>query len=279
VKIDFNVHRSPKVAAGLTDAKGAVFAPFSFAGNEANSAARYDEIARLTGMDVWTAHSSGTGKIYIDRATRRSLRPGKLRDITDDYAQEVGTMLAGYAVRLGMGDSGRGVWIATMQQASAKPFSHVLIRDGVNLYAPEPVTTGARRLFEHGGDMGDVRQLAQIETPYTLQTASHTFLCGISEAITHRKLMCGLDSVQAVLNVANDPSIPFHNVGLEYGIGGSPQAVRSYNQVLETTRELASLANLGAAPLLASYEKGWGHGALMDPAAAAGHVEQTVTLL
>ena len=253
-------------------AEGVVYAPYSWGGNDNNSHNRYAAIAKESGFDVINRHVPGTGKVFVDSATRRSLRRGDIAELAAEEAAEASTYLNDYNVRIGMGDSGRGVWVAKM--SLHKVFSHVLIRDGFNAHAPENVRQGTLRVLLHAGSRGETGPSTVPDDPQTLVEKAYSGACSLSEMKNHARLMCGLASVQAMNDMVAEPDLPVHNVILQYGIGGSLEQMQRWNKSFAAMRE----AMPGSAPFLGTYEPGWGHANLLEPIDAARHIRKTAEL-
>src|ERR1700683_3132653 len=104
---------SLEIHRASTQTETIVYAPYAWAANGSNTAGRYKTIAERTGFDIAVGHAPGTGRVIIDKATRRSLRLfnlGDFIDMADSHAEAVTEAIGGYAVRIGLGDSARGAW-------------------------------------------------------------------------------------------------------------------------------------------------------------------------
>ncbi len=253
-------------------ANGVVYAPYSWGGNDNNSHNRYAALAQESGFDVINRHVPGTGAVIIDRATRRDLRRGDIAELAAQEAANVEKYLNDYEVRVAMGDSGRGLWVATM--SLHKIFSHVLIRDGFNAHAPESVLQGTLRVLLRAGSWGEAGPQLVPNDPQTLTERAYSAACSLSEMKHHARLMCGTASTQAMVEMVAQPELPVHNVSLGHGIGGRPEQMRRWNETFVAIR--AGMP--GSAPFLGTDESRWGHANLLEPTGAAQHIRQTVEL-
>src|SRR4051812_26605011 len=90
-------------APGPSSPDKAIGIPHQWGGNKSNTEARFEDLAERTGADIHAFRAPGTGRVIIDRATRRSLRstPGVqllaaeqaadfAERITGDYGQVLG---------------------------------------------------------------------------------------------------------------------------------------------------------------------------------------------
>lgn len=267
-------HHRPGARSG--EATTVVYAPRPWAGSPRNSTARFNALADLTGFVIVTTQLVGTGKVLIDRATRRSLRRGAIDDLVAEEAIYAQGVTKDYPVRIGMGDSARATWIARMQTSEHPPFSHVLVRDGINTYAPEGLLQGATRLLRRAGSRGETGPGAVPADPQTKAERLYVMACGAAEIINHGPLMCSTTGMEAMFELARQADTPVHSVVLGHGVSGSAVAVQSLNVALARER---SHASDNPAEFLSTYESTWGHGNLMDPDGAAVHLGQTALLV
>jgi len=258
-------------------------APYTWAGNEYNSDARYDAIAQHTGCIVLASHAAGTGKVYIDSATRRSLRPGRLHELAAEEAAFFERATQGrFSTRIGLGDSGRATWVAAMQLSQPnghRPFTHVLTRDGVNLEAPQATWRAVQRVIKGSNSRGETRHPATAPKQEIGKLAmAYTGLCAASEIIVNRRLLASDASRKVHLDLAQQIETPYMNVMLGHGLSGSAAKAQQFNYQLARERLQASDGGVLPATLLPVYEAAWGHNNLMDPDLLAGHIKQLIDL-
>jgi hypothetical protein len=281
-------------APGPSSPDTAIGIPHGWGGNESNTEARFEDLAKRTGADIHAFRAPGTGRVIIDRATRRSLRstPG-VEELAREQAADFAEKVAGdYGQVLGLGDSGRAHWVARMQLSGRltgkRPFTRVLTRDGANLHAPESVWQGAQRLLRNAG----VRGPKTGEPTAPQQEASfgerlHTAACSVTEMAVYGRLMCGTEETTlALLDLARDSATPFMNVMVGQGISGSVDQAMAFNSRLFARR---TEANKAYGELMGAYrmplhgvttvmELDWGHGNLLDPAGLVKHIDMIMPL-
>ncbi len=265
---------------GNKDSERLIYAPYPFGGDSTNTRNRLERLAKVTNSFVIAAHAAGTGRVFTDRATRRSLRPGSIASLALEHATMFDTPgIKAYPKRLAFGDSGRAMWVAHMQLSEAAPFTHVLTRDGVNLRAPEGIWTGVNRVLHDGRSTGGVDLSTVPKDMQKPHERLHTIAAGLAEMAAYGHLMCKTTaSVDALGRLAARPDAPFCNVMLGRGISGPESAAQAYNQELSEIREAANRAAAEPRPFLPVFEPTWGHAVLLDPDRAAVHVEQTLAL-
>lgn len=258
-----------------------VYAPYTWAGNYSNSQ-RLAVIAQKTGFDILAAHAPGTGKVIIDGATRKSLRPGKLHELAEEYAVALQLHLGDYQTRIGWGDSGRGVWIASLAASrEARPLTHAQIRDGFTLLPPESAIAGAIRLLRVAKGRGETGPSTDPKYGQSWPDRIYTRAYGVAEMISYADLLChGTDSEASMRSLASVPDVALHNVTIGHGsIGGPIEDVLNLSEQLRTTRKkAAALAGGWAADYLHTHEPTWGHGNLPDVDGAVGHLLLTAAL-
>ena len=274
-----------------------VFAPYPFAGNDGNTGARYDELANRSGYDLLAAHTPGTGSLNVVRGIVQplpkqqeelaawALRQAEVLRQNDEFIARPN--------RVGLGDSGRAMGVMLMAIMAHKGgilgadggplFTHVLTRDGVNFRAPEPARHGARRLLQQAAIYDEGRSdRVTVEQRQSRLSQVYTLGCAVTEMLSYRRAMCkSLTPIAASVALAECPSIPFHQVGLGRGISGTPTQMEVFHKALNHARDEAwQKAEAGEliAPVLTTFEPTWGHGDLMDPQAAANHLQQTLAL-
>jgi hypothetical protein len=278
---NLEIHRAPTKGGRRTDT--VVYAPYAWAANGSNTAGRYEAIAEGSGFDVVVGHVPGAGQAIIDKATRRSLQLstlGEVQKLTAAHAEAVTKAIGSYATRIGLGDSGRGVWVSAMQLREAHPFTHVLTRDGFNL-DEQRLLGGLIRAIRFGSSTGETIPDFIIRPPGQRFTESlHNGACALSEAWNWHWILGSTVGVEAARKLAGDGSTPFHNVALGYGIGGSAKQAVAFNQELGSIRQ-AAIEPGGpgtTTQFVGTFEAGWGHGNLCDPRGAVIHLQQTAAL-
>ena len=245
---------------------------YPWGGDRHNNRQLLREISLLTGSLAIGAQTPGTGRVYINRATRRGLRPGRLHEIAADYAGEVREVLdaEGQPKRLLAAQSGRVALGARMQLSPHHPFTHVLLRDGVNLCAPESVIDGFRRLTSQPGE-GEHGTYP--ERPSLLHKAQdvRSLVHGRVEVLTQGRMLCSTESRLAVEALARDRTTPLYHLTLEHGITGPIEAQREFRATLEALRPE------GGAPLVAKIMPG-NHNDLQHPLLFHDDITQTLLL-
>jgi len=271
---------------GRADTLAVAFFPWG--GNDSNSADRYREVAKqsaatgLAGVDVATLSAPGTGKVFIDRASRRYLKPGRFQYTNDLFASSLAHYTQYYRYVIGWGDSARAIDVVGMALAERSPFDAVLLRDGINLHAPESAWNGLKRAYTQGG-----RRLENDFDPAPIQEQTrsqklYSKACALSEAITHAGLLASRHGVQLAYDLARQPDIPAHIVTLEHGIcGDEAGSVRFGDRLLEMRQDVVDRCapHERTEAILVSHMPGWAHGNLMDPMGAVEHLWSTRDLL
>jgi hypothetical protein len=265
-----------------------VFAPRPYNGNVYNTDGRYDYVAKQLGVVVIAAEAPGTGRVYIDKAERRSLRPATFTQVTAEYAYAYATSIHAWSghlpVRIGLGDSGRAGLIAGMALHRPDLFTHVLCRDGCNLHAPESVHSGATRLLTqpnrglHPVSPEAAQHLKTFQRNVRRATAVQNltaFLRGPMEMAAYGKLMCSTNSAQTMLALAAQPTAPVMYVGFTEGLSGTPEQAHMFSQQLIGQRDAAGGGV--AAELRAPVVFGR-HADLTNPDLLLDHLRQTSTL-
>lgn len=268
-----------------TTAEHVVFSPFPYAGNRYNSDERLQALAEHSGFDIVTAHAAGTGKVFVDRATRKTIR-GHLKTLVQRQGEalyEDSRYQAYPGHRIGQGVSGRSLWIAEMaywmyNEGVDDLFTHVQTCDGINFAAPENRFTGLRRVQRKGAERSqDIP--AVFDPKKNIVKNIHARLCGISEARAYAYTMCRTeDSRFAPISMAGAARLPYHSILLEDGIGGGSIAqMEAFGQELERLRGAFGQYVDEPAPLKAEILP-YKHGDLMDPGLGAMLLERTVQL-
>jgi len=264
----------------------AIFFPYTWGGDYHNNRKIQEDLSLLTGALVIGAQTPGTGKLYVNRGLRRKLKPGRLQELGDEYAAEVHTFLEtlGRPRRLLVGQSGRVALSASMQLSKFRPFTHVLLRDGVNLRAPERVRDGYHRLRNQPSRGQRGISTAVPDSPAEEhKTVGHKMLDklarvhGLVEVATQGRLLCSEEPSALVTQLARDAHTPFCHVTFNNGITGSVAQQTLFNTELEQVRRLARGPNQIGAPLLTLQEPG-NHADLQHVGLLATHVNITLAL-
>ncbi|HEX7963880.1 MAG TPA: hypothetical protein VF466_04810 [Candidatus Saccharimonadales bacterium] len=245
---------------------------YPWGGDRHNNRQLLREISLLTGGLAIGAQTPGTGRIYIDRATRRSLRPGHLHEMADDYAGEVHEMLTaeGQPQRLLAAQSGRVALGARMQLSPHHPFTHVLLRDGVNLCAPESVIDGFRRLTSQPGE-GEYGTYTERRNLLHKARDVRSLVHGRVEVLTQGRMLCSTESRLAVEALARDRTTPLYHLTFARGITGPVEVQREFRATLEALRPE------DGAPLMAKVLVG-NHNDLQHPLLFHDDITQTLLL-
>jgi hypothetical protein len=259
------------------DTELAIFFPYPWGGERHNNEQLLKEISLLTGGLVLGAQTPGTGRMYIDRATRKRLRPGPFAELAADYAGEVHEFLeaSGQPVRLLAAQSGRVALGARMQLSEHRPFTHALLRDGVNLLAPERVRDGVRRLQAQPseGEHGTMAEEHKSTTHKLRDTRARWH--GRAEILNHAELMCSTESRAAVETLARDIMTPLYHITFANGITGTPGQQGRFNTLLVAMR--AARGQGFMAPMEAATVPG-NHADLQNPLLFHDHILYTLSL-
>jgi hypothetical protein len=269
-----------KIGSGETEL--AIFFPYPWGGDRHNNQDILKGVALLTGGLVIGAQTPGTGRLHIDRATRRRLRPGRLADLASDYAGEVNEFLDknGQTIRLLAAQSGRVALGARMQLSEHRPFTHVLLRDGVNLCAPETLKKGYQRLVSQP-PQGEHRHYEDRRKTFRhkmqdRRSAAHRAV----EVLTQGKLLCSAESRLAVTALARDITTPLYHLTFEHGITGMPEQQIDFLDELGINRVLGMAQCYGeesTAPFEAAVLPG-NHADLQNPLLLHTHINRALNL-
>lgn len=265
-------------------AENVVFSPFPFGGNRYNSDERLQALATQSGFDVVTAHAAGTGTVFVDRATRKTIR-GHLKTVVQRQGEALHNdpryqAYPGY--RVGQGVSARSIWMAEMAywmyESDVNVFTHVQTCDGINFAAPENRLTGLRRVQRKGSERSEAIPPV-FEPQKNIIKNIHVALCSMGEARAYAHTMCRTkDSQFAPMLLAGAASVPYHSILLEDGIGGGTIAqMDAFGRELERLRAAYGRYGDEPAPLKAEILP-YKHGDLMDPGLGAMLLERTVQL-
>jgi hypothetical protein len=267
-----------------------VFAPRSYAGNRHNTDGRYKLAAERGRFVVMAARSPGVGRVYIDRATRRGLRPDTFAKTAEYCAAELieDPKFDNNLPKLGWGHSGRGILVGAMALSKHAPFNGLLITDGANLHAPETFLTGFRRMIGQAPRQLPVPEDMQQEVLDFQQSLGkwaerNSRLNGVralAEAHALGALMCSIESTATMERLAATPALPLRIVFMDQGICGEPAQLESQKKYLERLRDTSlSLLQEGEspAPLTVTIEHG-AHSDPENPQEALRHLEETYTL-
>jgi hypothetical protein len=248
---------------------------YPWGGERHNNKEILSEVVALTGGVALGLQTPGTGRVFVSHSTLKRLRPGKLGGLAEDYAGDVKEYLDGLGIRTRVlaAQSGRVALGARMQLSSHRPFTHVLLRDGVNLRAPEKIGEGYQQLTH--------QRPAQFPTHDEPKSVWHKILDGraqvrgLIEVFNQAQLLCSTESMDAVRGLAIDPTTPVLHITFEDGICGSPQQQQDFNSALLAIR--AEHSDQSSAPLRAHMYPG-AHGDLQNTFLLAEHIRDVVGL-
>jgi hypothetical protein len=272
----------------------AIYAPRTFGANERNTDARFSYPAHMAGHLVLTGYSPGHERMIIASAAQRSL-PETYADIARRHAEAliVDEDFASRPIKIGWGDSGRGMLITLMQSSEFRPFDAILSRDSVNLRAPESLVQGGIRL------LADLRPPSVRVEPDVAQyirdfqatleeddaeryRRKHPWRFKFQEMKALGGLMCGTTtSVDALEAVAADPDVALRYVGFARGSTGKRAQIAAFGPRLERLRDEAlplSINPSGPAGIRADAFSGT-HADITNPALALTHLSETLSLL
>lgn len=265
-----------KYQLGAKETNTVIFFPYTWGGEQHNNRQLLTELALLTGALVIGAQTPGTGRLVVGPRTRTRLQQGwRFTALATEYAEEVDALLRhhGQPHRLLAAQSGRVALGARMQASEFRPFTHVLLRDGVNLCAPESPRSALERLRAQpsGGEHGHYPERKNImHRLRDFRARWH----GRVEALNHLELMCSEESRYAVeALVREDRFSPITHITYERGITGTPAQQEEFAQHLQVMRQAAVISHGGGfhAPLRATVEPG-NHADLLNPRLLHAHV-------
>jgi hypothetical protein len=265
----------------------AIVLPYTWGGDEHNNREMIRDLALLTGSLVIGMQTPGTGTFFVSPKTRAGLQPGKLRGLAEEFAGEVHEHLEkrGRPRRLLVAQSGRVALGARMQTSSYRPFTHVLLRDGVNLCAPETIKQGYYRLTRQDTQPEYAAYKPQRTRKHKIQdrlAAGHQLV----EVATQGKLLCSTESIEAVQDLARDPTTPLYHLTFTRGICGPVEDQARFVNILMYLRGAAAIAERSPdlpedrpvfmAPLSAQMWPG-SHTDLLNPLLLHTHVQYALT--
>lgn len=275
----------------------AIFAPRPLGGDVHNTDGRYDYIAQQTGHTIFAAYrpismrmltravrSSQTSahraaSIYAKIATRAAEELSTYRDFVD------------WPIRIGWGDSASGLFVALMQRSWPRPFDGLLLRESINLHAPEPIDAGIQRITNQPEatqpwDTDALRHVVafQANAPESTYDKARRLLSPQLRKLDFAALgsvMCGTQkSVDVVEELAADPDTALRYVGFTRGITGPREAIIEFGPYLEGLRTNALPLNARSDPASISANAIIGtHADLLNPSLAIVHIEQTRGLI
>lgn len=258
-----------------------IFLPYAWGGDYHNNWRLQEDLAMRTGALIIGAQTPGTGKLHVNRGMRRRLRPGQLQDLANDYAEEVNMYLnaLGRPRRLLVGQSGRVALAAHMQLSPSRPFTRVLLRDGVNLNAPQGILEGYRHLRSQPskGEHSSDSPAPEHKTRAHKALDKLAFLHGLVEVATQGPLLCSEEPTNAVTRLAKDKTTPVYHVTFENGITGAPELQQEFNASLMSVRDLAGGRDHVGQPFVAEMVAG-NHADLLNVGLLHRHIQKTLTL-
>jgi hypothetical protein len=259
----------------------AVFVPYSWGGETHNNEALLRDVALRTGALLIGAQTPGTGRMYIDRATRKALRPGDpFAAMAEDYAYQVTELLDGIGMptRVLAANSGRVALGARMQTTDAQPFTHALLRDGVILHPPANLPAALKLMGSQPaeGELKAGRLEEGPKTPEHVRRDKTARRHGIVEAIAQRHIVTSTEPIEAVEHLARSSgSTPVLHLTFARGIAGTEEEQHRFARHLEEIR--ADTPGGLVTRLVAEVVPG-NHADLLNPALFAEHIERTVAL-
>lgn len=162
------IHRSTHKA----DVRALVYYPYTWSASDYDTGDRLDAAAdtRVTSsggtrysFDFVANHMPGTGRVFVDQATRRALKaPQKAADLAKQHGEQLreANIFKDYDTVIAIGDSGRGPQVARMllgllSEGGTEPFTHAVTADSFDTNAPHPpaftVVRGSVFLLRHAG--------------------------------------------------------------------------------------------------------------------------------
>lgn len=298
-----------------------IFAPRPLNGDVYKTDGQYDYIAQKTGHTILAAYRPIRMPMIIDGVRHRALLPRTSDEIVDSEAPlsqesiaaaqlaakrlrihaEAATSLTeelcsykdfmDRPVRLGWGDSASGFLIALMQKNWLRPFHGVLLRESVNLHAPEQIEAGIQRILTQAGPTETWKPGAaqhvktfQQHAPEGVYDRVRRFLSPQLrklEFAAFGSIMCTTPaSVNLAEDLAADPDVAFRYVGFTRGITGTRDQVMEFGPYLESLRtEALSLAPPLSRPQIVANAQAGTHEDLLNPSIAIIHIRETTGLL
>lgn len=283
-----------KYSGSGTQSDVAIYGARTFGGTIRNTDARFSYPADKAGHLVLASHSPGHERMIIAQAEQRSL-PKTYADIARDHAEALmmDDDFMSRPIRVGWGDSGRGILIALMQQSEFRPFHAILSRDSVNLRAPESTILGGIRLLADlrppsvrlDPEVAEYIQAFQsdlVEDDAERFRQAYPWRFKFKEMKALGGLMCGTTtSVDTLEAIAADPDVALRYVAFRRGSTGTRKQVAAFGPHLEELRNFVlpmSLHSDGPAGILADVFPGT-HADITNPALAMTHLDQTIGLL
>ena len=232
--------------------------------------------------------------MIIAQSERRSL-PATYSDIARRHAEALlgDEDFASRPIKVGWGDSGRGMLITSMQLSEFRPFDAILSRDSVNLRAPESTIVGSIRLL---ADLRLPRVPLDPDTAQYIKKFQEALIVDADEQYRQEHpwrfkfeemkalggLMCRTTtSVAALEVVASDPDVALRYVAFDRGTTGTRAQVAAFGPHLEKLRDASLRMAMhpdGPAGISADIFPGT-HADIPNPALAMMHLEQTLSLL
>lgn len=111
-------------------------------------------------------------------------------------------------------------------------FDAVVIRDAA-LIQEMDIVEGAAHLIKNGGTCTSWQE--RLPVPPT-RDRLYAAACGIAEMITYARLMCSDKPREAIEALAEEATVPFYHVGLEFGLAGPIAAATDFRETLESMR-------------------------------------------
>jgi hypothetical protein len=259
----------------------AIFLPYTWGGDYHNNRQLQEDLSLITGALVIGAQTPGTGTLFVGRKTRKKLQPYRFANLAAEYAAEVSEYLQaeGRPRRLLVAQSGRVALGAHMQLSPSRPFSHVLLRDGVNLMGQLTVVQGYRHLKAQPGK-GERRGTYEGEhkNPAHKVLDKLAMLHGYVEILTQGQTLCSDEPATAVTKLARDATTPMHHVTFANGITGPRDKQQEFNTALGNIRHTSLPLGDGVpAQLLAQMETG-NHADLLHVGLLSTHIDRTLEL-
>lgn len=288
-----DIHLHEADVAGNNPYEGVlVVTQYPFGGKDVNSGARYLQTANLLGVDILAMQATGTGHRAARPDGWLSTRPKRFLGMCAMDYKQVLPYIEGYDTVVGWGDSGRGANIMGMQ-LECNAFDRLLIRDGVNLKAPQYRRDGWRDFvsYQRTGerdkpvDTADVPMASRLDRmalPRRLATTIAIGAASLLEAANYTEQLRSTYTKSAAEILAIDTSLPMRVVSLTHSFTGSPEQAEIFNTDLVSRREKAFDRQRDdpvarQAELVATLEPGY-HSDLLRPQLAAEHLHQALLL-
>lgn len=260
--------------------------PYSFNGHPFNSAAMYQTVARLSGIDLIGFPRLGTGDEVKDmsiRAIQEKMQPESLPDMCEGLAEQLEPYLKDYDHTISFANSTGHYTMAPLVLSGFVHFDAALIRDGINLKAPQAPVLGElnylsyqlftekNRPFPKSEPLDDVNDMLRSlgEPPSKFETAKSV----IKEVLGHSALWRSEYGIDATEEMVKIPHLPLHIIGFGNTFTGTRQDFTDF------IRNIVEHRSTQRAPIVCCMQSQLYHSDLLVPSIAVEHLTQTAAMI